>query len=136
MDCTDASKDSESQWRERQFADAQALAHVGSWEFSLLEDGAAWSDELCRIFGQPVGSTPTFEEFVALIHPEDRDRVRRDLGRIALGEVCDSSFRIIRPSGEIRHVHGRARRRPGVAGGASFVAGTIQDVTYRHEAEN
>jgi diguanylate cyclase (GGDEF)-like protein/PAS domain S-box-containing protein len=136
MDCTDASRDSESQWRERQFADAQALAHVGSWERSPGEDGAAWSDELCRIFGQPVGSTPTFEEFVALIHPEDRDRVRRDLGRVASGEVCDSSFRIIRPSGEIRHVHGRARRRPGVGGGDSLVAGTIQDVTYRLEAEN
>jgi diguanylate cyclase (GGDEF)-like protein/PAS domain S-box-containing protein len=136
MDCTGASRDSESQWRERQFADAQALAHVGSWERSLSEDGAAWSDELCRIFGQPVGSAPTFDEFVALIHPEDRDRVRGDLGRVAGGEVCDSSFRIIRPSGEIRHVHGRARRRPGVAGGASFVSGTIQDITYRHEAEN
>src|ERR1700742_2446470 len=131
MDCTDASKDSESQWRERQFADAQALAHVGSWEFSLLEDGAAWSDELCRIFGQPVGSRPTFDEFIALIHPEDRARVRHDLGGVASGDVCDSSFRIIRPSGEIRHVHGRTRWRERADGGAGLVLGTIQDITER-----
>jgi diguanylate cyclase (GGDEF)-like protein/PAS domain S-box-containing protein len=135
MDCTDAWRDPEAQWRERQFADAQALAHVGSWERSLSEQGAAWSDELCRILGQPVGSTPSFEEFVALIHPEDQERVRRDLGRVASGEVCDSSFRIVRPSGEIRHVYGRARRREGVDGGAGLVVGTIQDVTDRHEAE-
>jgi diguanylate cyclase (GGDEF)-like protein/PAS domain S-box-containing protein len=136
MDCTDASRDSDTQWRERQFADAQALAHVGSWERRLSEDGAVWSDELCRIFGQPVGSAPTFEEFVALIHAEDRDRVRRDLRRAGAGEVCDSSFRIVRPSGEIRHVHGRARRREAVDGGAGFMLGTIQDVTDRHQAEN
>ncbi len=122
------------EWRERQFADAQALAHVGSWERRLPDDHAVWSDELCRIFGQPVGTTPTFDEFVALIHPGDRDRVLNDLGRVAAGEVCDSTFRIVRPGGDIRHVFGRARQRGGDDGSTAFVFGTIQDVTDRHEA--
>ena len=97
MDCTDAPRGREAQWHEREFADAQALAHVGSWERRLPGERAFWSDELCRIFGQPVGSRPTFDEFIALIHPEDRARVRHDLGGVASGDVCDSSFRIIRP---------------------------------------
>jgi diguanylate cyclase (GGDEF)-like protein/PAS domain S-box-containing protein len=135
MDCTEASRDPEAEWRERQFADAQALAHVGSWERRLSDDQAVWSDELCRIFGQPVGLTPTLDEFVALICPEDRDRVLRDLGRVlSESDVCNSSFRIVRPGGEIRHVHGRVRRRCGNAG-TGFVFGTIQDVTERHAAE-
>ena len=98
-------------WRERQFADAQALAHVGSWERAPSSDRAAWSDELCRIFGQPVGFSPTFDEFAQLIHPEDRDRVTRDLGRAESGVVYESRYRIVRPGGEIRHVCGRAGGR-------------------------
>ncbi|HEX3975045.1 MAG TPA: PAS domain S-box protein [Solirubrobacteraceae bacterium] len=135
MECTDASRGPDGQWRERQFADAQALAHVGSWERRLPDDRAVWSDELCRIFGQPVGFSPRLEEFALLLHPEDRDRVLSDLGRAALGEMCESSFRIVRPSGEIRHVHGRAGGRADASGGVACVLGTMQDVTERREAE-
>jgi len=67
MDCTDASRGPEAHWRERQFADAQALAHVGSWERRLLEERGVWSDELCRIFGQPTGFSPSLAEFAALV---------------------------------------------------------------------
>ncbi|MGH2895437.1 MAG: PAS domain S-box protein [Solirubrobacteraceae bacterium] len=135
MDCTDASRGPEAHWRERQFADAQALAHVGSWERRLPDDRAVWSDELCRIFGQPVGFAPSRDEFAALVHPEDRHRVLGDLGCAATGTVCDSTFRIVRPSGEISHVHGRARGRTDSCGDIACVLGTMQDVTDRREAE-
>ena len=135
MDCTEATRGPQSEWRERQFADAQALAHVGSWERWLSHDRAVWSDELCRIFGQPMGFSPSFEEFSALLHPEDRDRVLTHLGRAASGETCESSFRIVRPSGEIRHVHGRTGGRADAGGGVTCVLGTMQDVTERREAE-
>ena len=121
-------------WRERQFADAQALAHVGSWERAPSSDRAAWSDELCRIFGQPVGFSPTFDEFAQLIHPEDRDRVTRDLGRAESGVVYESRYRIVRPGGEIRHVCGRAGGRSDECGTA-YTFGTIQDVTAYHAAD-
>jgi diguanylate cyclase (GGDEF)-like protein/PAS domain S-box-containing protein len=135
MDRMDAPRRPEAQWRERQFAEAQALAHVGSWERRLSDERALWSDELCRIFGRPVGFSPSFEEFADLLHPEDRDRVLRDLGRAPSGEMCESSFRIVRPGGEIRHVHGRAGGRADAGGGVVCVLGTIQDITERREAE-
>src|ERR1700743_1381734 len=136
MDCTEAPRDPEAEWRERQFADAQALAHVGSWERRLTDDRAVWSDELCRIFGQPPGFSPRLDEFAALIHDEDRERVLRELGPAVTGEVCESSFRIIRPGGEVRHVHGRAGGRADAQGGVACVLGMMQDVTERLEAEN
>jgi diguanylate cyclase (GGDEF)-like protein/PAS domain S-box-containing protein len=135
MDCTDATRGPEPQWRERQFADAQALAHVGSWERWLSDDRAVWSDELCRIFGQPVGFSPSFAEFAALLHPEDRDRVARELGRAVAGDMCESSFRIVRPGGEIRHIHCRAGGRADDGGAVTCVLGTMQDVTERREAD-
>ncbi|HTU98458.1 MAG TPA: PAS domain S-box protein [Solirubrobacteraceae bacterium] len=136
MDCTDASRDPAKQWRERQFADAQALAHVGSWEHALSDDRAVWSDELCRIFGQPPGFSPRRDEFAALIHTEDRERVLLELGPAITGAVCESSFRIVRPDGEVRHVHGRAGGRADAGGGVACVLGMMQDVTDRLEAEN
>ena len=71
MDCTDAPRAVEAQWRERQFADAQALAHVGSWERGVADERASWSEELCRIFDRPLGFSPTLEEFAALVHADD-----------------------------------------------------------------
>ena len=95
-----------------------------------------WSDELCRIFGQPPGFSPTFEEFAALIHDEDRERVSRDLGRAGAGGAYESRYRIVRPDGQIRHVHGRAGGRAGDdAGAITHVFGTIQDITEQHEVE-
>jgi diguanylate cyclase (GGDEF)-like protein/PAS domain S-box-containing protein len=128
------SRHSEPHWRERQFADAQALAHVGSWERAPDSDRATWSDELCRIFGQPLGFSATFDEFAQLIHPEDRDRVTRNLGRAEPGVVYESRYRIVRPGGEIRHVCGRAGGRSDDHGTA-YTFGTIQDVTDYHEAD-
>lgn len=133
MDCKDASRGNEAHWRERQFADTQALAHVGSWERYLPDDRALWSDELCRIFGQRPGFSPTLDEFVALIHPEDRAGVVEVLGRATSGDVCESRFRIFRPGGEVRHVQVRAGGRADDDG--AYVFGTMQDVTEQHQAE-
>ena len=88
MDCTDAYRGVESRWHERQFADAQALAHVGSWERALTGERAIWSDELCRIFGLPCGTALTDAEFLALVHPDDRARVR-PLGTLVPLAVAD-----------------------------------------------
>jgi diguanylate cyclase (GGDEF)-like protein/PAS domain S-box-containing protein len=141
MDCTDRPSEAarqggaRPQWRERQFADAQALAHVGSWERPLTGERGVWSDELCRIFGQPLGFSPTLDDFAGLIHSEDRDHVLRELDRAASGHVCDSRFRIVRPGGEVRHVAARAEGRVGASGTVECVLGTMQDVTEQHMAE-
>lgn len=45
--------------RDRQFAEVQALAHVGSWELEPTSLPAIWSDELCRIFA-PTASSASF----------------------------------------------------------------------------
>lgn len=135
MDCTDASSCPDAHWRERQFAWAQALAHIGFWERGVSDPRSVWSDELCRIFGRPLGFSPTLEEFAALIHPEDRERVTWDIGRARSGGTWEGHFRIVRPDGEVRHVHGRAGGRAGSHGAIAHVFGTVQDVTEQHEAE-
>ena len=86
-------------------AEGQRLAHMGSWAF---EDPGfeSWSSELFRIHGlQPGGKAPSIPEYMALVHPEDRDSVAQAIHEM-LSEQRGFDFtkRIVRPDGEIRHV--------------------------------
>jgi PAS domain S-box-containing protein len=57
----------------RQFADAQALARIGSWEWDIPANVVWWSDELYRIYGlEPGAIVPSYEEFLERVHHEDR----------------------------------------------------------------
>ena len=59
--------------REEQLAEAQRVAHLGSWEWDIDADELQWSDELYRIFQlSPAGFDGTFESYLALVHPDDR----------------------------------------------------------------
>src|SRR6478735_5393427 len=55
--------------REQQLAVAQQIAHIGSWEWDVAADRVLWSDEMCRIFGVALGTTPDFETYLSLVHP-------------------------------------------------------------------
>src|SRR6266436_5669409 len=52
--------------------EGQRLARMGSWAFN--DSGLYWSDELYEIFGlDPGNGAPTVEQYLAIIHPQDRD---------------------------------------------------------------
>jgi diguanylate cyclase (GGDEF)-like protein/PAS domain S-box-containing protein len=122
--------------RERQFVDTEALAHVGSWEWDAIENRSSWSDEMCRIYGQPLGFAPTLAEFRALVHPDDRALIGGGGGeRPHDMQRYDRQYRIVRPGGEIRHVHGRRDVRRDAHGRIMHMFGTTQDVTERRQAE-
>lgn len=121
--------------RERQFAEVQGLAHIGSWELDPVTRRATWSDELCRIFGRPLGHSPTWEEFLAYVHPDDRDGLGPRLDGALEGGESGSAYRIHRPDGELRHVFARRHGRTDADGRIVHLYGTIQDVTEQRVAE-
>src|SRR5204862_8331138 len=53
--------------RERQLAQAQAIAHVGSWEWDIASRALPRADEQCRLFGIPVGAPAGYEGVVARV---------------------------------------------------------------------
>jgi len=122
--------------RERQLADAQAIAHVGSWEWDIPTNRVTWSDELCRIYGIPEGSPASYEAFVARAHPEDRDRVQRIIAQgVAERRAEEYEWRLVRSDGEIRHVHTLSVVVTDAAGKPVRMAGTSLDITERKLAE-
>jgi formate hydrogenlyase transcriptional activator len=113
--------------------EGQRLAHIGSWAFNAAGFDY-WSPELFRIHGlDPRGKAPTVEEYLALVHPEDREFVAQSIQKmLADHRSFDFTKRIVRPDGEIRHVRcvGTAATHGGTFGG---FLGTGVDVTEQEE---
>jgi PAS domain S-box-containing protein len=127
----------ELQEGEARLAYAQGIAHVGSWEWNLESNEQYWSDEIYRICGlapQQVGAS--VEEFMKLVHPEDRELVKKSVREALEGKKrYDIEHRILRRDGQERIVHeqGEVFRDP--AGKAVRTAGVVQDITERKQAE-
>jgi PAS domain S-box-containing protein len=115
--------------------DAQTVALVGSWEWKVLEDSVWWSDELCRIFGVTT-APPTYEGFLSLVHPDDRERARAAVSEAGrTGQPFSFDHRIVRPDGGVRAIHSRGRVETDEAGRAVRMLGIGHDVTERQQAE-
>ena len=86
---------------ERQLDAAQQITHIGSWEWDLATDAVTWSDELYRIYGlAPRSCAITLEEFLARVHPDDRERVQREVAAaVERGGPFAHVERIVRPDG-------------------------------------
>lgn len=115
--------------RERELAEAQQLAHVGSWDLDLASGTVRMTDELCRILGREPGFEPSTREVLALVHPEDRAAVRDQLGKARPDQSEELRCRILRPNGEVGHLHTRYHGRAGMDGRLAHLWGTAQDVT-------
>ena len=109
-------------------ARAQAIANVGSWYLDLRTRAMRWSDETFRIFGLSGSATPTVDDFLARIHPEDRDPVLAALGAAQAGTPYDMEHRIL-VDGQIKWVRERAEVNRDPDGELLRVNGTVQDIT-------
>ena len=94
---------------EAYLAEAQRLAKTGSWAYNpAAEKAIYWSDEMLRMFGlDPQRSNPPDgEEFLRLMHPEDRDRFNELYERSRIQKTdWNADYRIVLPDGGIKHFH-------------------------------
>jgi PAS domain S-box-containing protein len=106
QDITDRKRSEEALQRTQLYLnEAQRLAHIGSWAFNAAGFDY-WSSELFHVYGlDPSGNPPTVQEYLELIHPEDRGSMEQEIQKM-LSEHREFDFtkRIVRPDGEIRHV--------------------------------
>jgi diguanylate cyclase (GGDEF)-like protein/PAS domain S-box-containing protein len=122
---------------EARLAETQRLAHLGGWEWNIETEEVSWSDEVFRIYGLEPGSfVPTFERFMEVVHPDDKDLVEGAIEDAFHGsKPYDLEHRIVRPDGEVRVVHRRAEVVRGEGGEPLKMIGTVHDITERKRAE-
>ncbi len=84
--------------------EGQRIAGIGSWAFSA-NGFDFWSPQLFEIHGLKPGKPPGIPEYMSLVHPEDRDFVALEIGKMQAGNsTFDFTKRIVRPDGTVRHV--------------------------------
>jgi PAS domain S-box-containing protein len=120
---------------EARLAEAQRLAHVGSFEWSVDDDLVTWSDELRRIYGiQPREAGGTLDAFLSRVHDDDESGVRS-----VMLDVCHHpkafsyEHRIVRPDGDIRWLHTAGDVVCDGTGTAQRVVGSCWDITTLHQ---
>src|SRR6185295_6510266 len=116
--------------------EAQRLSQTGSFTWDVQADNHTWSAETYRIFGFEPGGHVTMPMIQAVIHPEDMPAVAAVIGGALEGADFDLVFRIVTPSGALKHAHVVGHRSPKITDRPVFV-GAVQDVTEskRDEAE-
>jgi diguanylate cyclase (GGDEF)-like protein len=124
--------------RQDKLTEAQEVARMGSWERDLVTGEATWSPEFYRLMEMdPDGPTPSIDEFLARVHPDDRDLIGTGLATTReWGTQFTADFRTVLRDGTQRWLHCRAASA-GMAGGRPVaVAGTVQEITERKHAES
>jgi len=131
--------EAEARRMEEMLHKAEQLAHLGSWEFDHRTGDLVWSEETYRIFGRDPGDgAPAYDEFLSLVHPEDRASVDATYSASITGGSSgyEIEHRIIRAdTGEVRHVVERCEHTLDISGRPVRSIGMVHDVTDRKLAE-
>jgi two-component system CheB/CheR fusion protein len=112
-------------------------ARTGAWDLDLVDHTAHRSLQHDQIFGyQELLPQWTYEMFIEHVLPEDREAVDRNF-RQALATRGDWSFecRILRQDGATRWIWAAGRHRADETGQPRRMAGIVQDITERKQAE-
>jgi len=117
----------------------QEIAHIGSWEWDVVNSTLKFSEELYQIYGISPddfdGNMATLNE--KIIHPDDQQFVAELTQRtIAENKPRQIEFRIVRKDGAIRHVWGDGTVTYDENGVMVRMLGIVQDITERKQAED
>lgn len=110
---------------------AQKIAHLGSWQWDIVANTLAWSDEIYRIFGlKPQQFGATYEAFLEAVHPDDRNKVINAVNDSLTNDTPYSvSHRVLHPDGAVHFVEERGDIQRDETGKPVLMTGTVQDVT-------
>src|SRR5262252_2519492 len=123
---------------EAYLAEAQRLAHTGSWAIDYANTKLLHSSaEHHRLFGfDPTGGMPPWREWWLRVHPDDRAMTDQVIGG-SFREHTDFEldYRIYRPDGTVKYLHVVGHPVLSTAGDVIEFVGTSIDETERRLAE-
>ena len=110
---------------------------VAVWNWDFASDVITADEHSSGLFGLPLGEFPrTIVAFGALLHPDDRQRVQRELAAsVERGTEYTTEFRVVWPEGTVRFLASSAKVYYDHAGRPQRLIGVSWDVTTRREAE-
>ncbi|MCK9494533.1 MAG: PAS domain-containing protein [Dehalococcoidia bacterium] len=122
---------------EARLREAEAIAHLGSWEWDLTSGHQVWSDEVWRIYGsEPQGGLTPQQVLDRYVPAEDIEAMSDLIRRLFRGEPVEPLVhRVVRPGGEVRYVtfHPRVAERDGDR--VLRIIGASQDITEQRATD-
>jgi two-component system, cell cycle sensor histidine kinase and response regulator CckA len=114
---------------------AQTVAYTGTWDLDLTSGESTWSESLRNLMGVTSEYPAGFEDFLRLVHPDDRREIEAKVGHAyEHGGDFEFEYRLLRPDGETRWMmsRGRAFRDEGAP---ARVVGVSMDIGERKSSE-
>ena len=124
--------------READLEAAQERGNIGSWHFEFGATRGRWSKQMYRIFERdPALPAPTPEEFLELVHPEDRETIAQTFSPNGWQqqELRRLDFRLAPPRAGLRYLSSTVELLRNSDGQPVAMAGTVLDITERKMAE-
>jgi PAS domain S-box-containing protein len=115
---------------------ALRAARMGTWHWDIKKNIDTLDDNLRELFGLPPEQAPDkIEDFYAIVHPEDRPRVKAAFDQTRTeGVHLDTEFRVVRPDGSERWFIDQGEVMRDDAGQPHYMAGACVDITERKQA--
>lgn len=123
---------------EERFRVSQVYANIGTWEWDIESGGLYWSDQIATLFGYEPGQVETtYENFMAAVHPDDRDLVSS-----AVQSSLDDPFfkyeldhRVVWDDGSVHWLHEKGEVIRGDDGTPLKMLGVVTDINARKNSE-
>ena len=114
----------------------EEVAQTGSWDWRLDTGDLLWSDNLYRLYGlEPRAIAPTQEYMIERVHPDDRERIQREVEFRRAGRMRPLEYRIVRADGVVRYLRASESVIERAEGRPRRIVGSVQDITDRHRAD-
>jgi len=119
--------------------EAQAIVHLGSWEWTIKTNELWWSDEIYNIFYLNKNNTKlSYEIFESYIHKDDKKIVQKAISNSIYND--DGSYlvehRIVLKNNEIKTLKQKGTVIKNSDGKALKIIGTVQDITEFKKRED
>jgi PAS domain S-box-containing protein len=121
---------------EKRYQQAEQIAQMGHWSRNLTDGKCHWSAGVYKIFGVTQDQfDPKFENFLSLVHPDDREILQKALELPGSGaKKIDVEYRIILANGSTRCIHSMGEGYSDNSGNKQII-GTLVDITEERIAE-
>ena len=121
---------------EEQLKLATVASGTGMWFWNLVEDTLEWTEQGKALFGLPPDAELTYEMFIEILHPEDRDRVQETVDK-ALDEQTEyhSEYRAVWSDGSVHWIVAKGRGFYDRENKPIRMMGTVQDITALRQSQ-
>ncbi len=110
---------------------------VGTWSWNVVENRIIWDDYIHPLFGLEPGTFPgAYEDFLRLLAPDDRERVRREVADAVERDAnYDTEYRVVWNDGSVHTLGSRGMVYRDAQGRAQRMTGVCWDITERERIE-